>query len=92
MKKRRIDINDEPIVDWISEPVFEFKSEADALVMLQALGDELRTAREQERHCMRYLAAAIQQARSIENRPSKQAIINETGLARQTVFGILGED
>lgn len=89
-----VSINDDPLVDWTKEPVFNFATEVEALQMLEALGDELRAAREQERHCMRYMAAAVQAARQVTEdgqRVSKQAIIGSSGLARQTVYNLLGE-
>jgi hypothetical protein len=91
---RIVGLNDEPLVDWVSDPEFDFQTEIDALQMLQALGDELRSAREQVEHCMRYLTAAVKAAYAVrEDEPvSKQAIIRESGLARQTVYDILGED
>lgn len=90
-----VNLNDEPLINWLNEPVFEFPSEVDALEMLLALREELEAAREQVRHCMRYMSGAIQAARKVTEdgeRVSKQAIIGYSGLARQTVYNILGED
>jgi citrate lyase alpha subunit len=90
-----VGINDEPLVHWLHDPVFKFETEVDALRMLEILGDELKVAREQVRHTTRYLAAAVQAARQVtedDGKPvSKQAIIGASGLARQTVYNILGE-
>lgn len=84
-----VSLNDEELVHWLHDPIFEFETEVDALQMLEVLGDELRAAREQVRHCTRYIATAVQAARRIteDGKPvSKQAIIGATGLARQTVY------
>jgi hypothetical protein len=93
--KRTVRLDDDPLVDWVSEPVFEFETEVDALKMLQALSDELRSAREQVRHAMRYMGAAVQAARTVveDGKPvSKQAITRESGLSRRTVYAILGQE
>lgn len=89
-----VDINDDPLVDWTIDPRFEFGSEVDALEMLTALGEELRSAREHVRHCMRYVTAAVRAAGEVTEdgeKISKEAIINHAGVARQTVYNILGE-
>lgn len=81
-------------IDWTKEPVFEFETEIDALQVLQALGDDLRNAREQVRQTMRYIQAAASAARNGTRQDGKvkpQAIIGHTGLARQTVYDMLGE-
>lgn|SRR4051812_10284030 len=81
-------------VDWTKEPVFEFVSEIDALETLALLGDDLKAAREQARQIMRYMSAAVIAARTVEEGGKKttpQAIINHSGLARQTVYDMLGE-
>lgn len=88
-KPRLVNLNDDELVDWISEPVFNFPEEIDGLMMLQALGDELRQARKQVEHCMRYLTSAARAAHEAGATP--QAIINESGLARQTVYNMIGE-
>lgn len=95
MKPRVVDLNDEPLVDWVSEPVFQFETELDALAMIQRLGEELGSARKQVEHCMRYLTAAVRAASNpIEDgKPvSKQAIISHSGLARQTVYDMLADE
>lgn len=85
-----IDISTE--LDWTKEPVFEFATEVDALQALQFLGDDLRAAREQVSQIMRYMNAAVRAARTTaEGETQPQAIINHSGLARQTVYDILGE-
>jgi hypothetical protein len=90
-----VHLTDEPLVDWTKEPVFDFISEVEALEMIAAIGDELRDAREHARHCMRYMAAAVQAARQVTEDGKKinpQAIINHSGLARQTVYNLIGKD
>ncbi len=85
-----IDIETE--LDWTKEPVFEFATEIDALQTLTQLGDDLRSAREQVRQIMRYTGAAVRAARHTgEGETTPQAIINHSGLARQTVYTLLGE-
>jgi hypothetical protein len=79
-------------IDWTKEPVFEFATEINALMTLEALGHELESAREQVQHTMRYLRAAVRAARhNGEGETTTQAIIGQSGLARQTVYDILGE-
>lgn len=89
------DEDQDPLVNWTIDPVFEFKTEVEALMALQQLDEELRAAREQVRHCMRYMGKAVQAARRVEEdgqKVSKEAIIGHTSLARQTVYNLLGED
>lgn len=77
-------------VDWTKEPTFEFGTEVAGLMALQDLGEQLEAARQQVRHVMRYMTAAVIAARNNgEGETSKQAIIGHSGLARQTVFTIL---
>ncbi|MEV0306542.1 hypothetical protein [Nonomuraea fuscirosea] len=81
-------------IDWTKEPQFEFDTEVDALQTLQMLGEDLRSAREQVRQVMRYIQAAAVAARNGTQQDGKvkpQAIINHTGLARQTVYDMIGE-
>lgn len=81
-------------IDWTKEPVFDFETEVDALQALEALGDDLRNAREQARQIMRYIRAAATSARNGTRQDGKvqpQAIIGHTGLARQTIYDMLGE-
>lgn len=82
-------------IQWGKVPKFEFSTEVDALMTLQDLRAELETARRQEREAMRYMVAAIKAAGAVtevDGVPVKpQAIINHSGLARQTVYDILGE-
>lgn len=79
-------------LDWTKEPVFRFGTEVDGLMTLEELGHELRAAREQERHIMRFIKAAVLAARhNGEGDTQPQAIINHTGLARQTIYNMLGE-
>jgi hypothetical protein len=76
-------------VSWVSDPVFEFTTEIDALRTLQLLGDDLQAARREVENVLRYMAAAARAAHqgTHEDGPvSAQAIINETGTARQTVY------
>ncbi|MFB9926004.1 hypothetical protein ACFORO_12505 [Amycolatopsis halotolerans] len=94
LEPRIVHIDDEQLVDWVSDPVFDFKTEVDALRMLQALSENLRSAREQVKHSMRYLSAAVKAAGQFEEdgeRIRPQAIIRESGLARQTVYDLLNE-
>jgi hypothetical protein len=81
-------------VDWTKEPEFDFETEVDALQALEMLGDELRSAREQARQVMRYMAAAVKGAGAMDEgqRPTRQAIIGHSGLARQTVYDLLGKE
>ncbi|MDH2424757.1 hypothetical protein [Sphaerisporangium sp. TRM90804] len=81
-------------VIWNKDPEFDFVNEVDALETLVDLGDQLRASREQTRQIMRYMRAAVIAARNATDdgeRVSPQAIINHSGLARQTVYDILGE-
>lgn len=81
-------------VDWNKEPVFEFATEVDALETLMLLGDALEMDREQVRQTMRYLTAAVRAARQGSadgDKATPQAIINHSGLARQTVYNMLDE-
>ncbi len=81
-------------IDWTKEPVFNFDNEIDALETLSVLGDDLRAAREQVRQIMRYMDGAVRAARAVTEDGEKvrpQAIINHSGLARQTVYNMLGE-
>lgn len=76
-------------VNWLQQPVFEFDDEAQALMTLQALREDLEGAREQVRHTMRWMDAAVRAAKEVAN---PQSIIAESGLARQTVYNMLGKD
>lgn len=79
--------------DWTKEPVFQFETEVEALMTVQQLGEEIAATREQLKHLMRYMAAAARAARhNGEGDTQPQAIINHSGLARQTVYNMLGED
>lgn len=82
-------------IDWTNRnPRFDFATEVQALRTLQQLAHELEAARTQERHVMRYMAAAVRAARAVREggQPtSKEAIIGHSGLARKTVYRILGE-
>lgn len=95
MAERRIadwDINQEPLVDWTVDPRFHFATEAEALQAVSALGDELRIAREQVRHTMRYLSVAMQTAHhgcEDGTRVAKLALASASGVARQTVYDML---
>jgi len=79
-------------VDWTKDPEFDFATETDALQTLTWLGENLRLAREQVRQTMRYMTAAVQGAKAMDEaeRPTAQAIINHSRVARQTVYDILG--
>lgn len=82
-------------VDWTKEPDFSFPDEVTALTALGNLSEDLNAAREQVRHVMRYMTAAVKAARAVteDGEPvTKQAIIGHSGLARQTVYDILGDD
>lgn len=81
--------DDGSMVDWTREPEFEFADEVDALETLQELGDELQKAREHVRQITRYLHVAVVQAKA-QHDCSKEALIRESGLARQTVYTMLG--
>lgn len=77
-------------VDWVSQPVFQFDTEVGALMTLQDLGEQLEAARKQVEHVMRWMTAAVLAARhNGEGTTSKQAIIGNSRLARQTVYDIL---
>lgn len=80
-------------VDWTAEPEFAFAYEMDALETLEMLAEQLEAAREQQRQVMRYMTAAVKNADAMDEgeRPTRQAVINYSGLARQTVYGILGD-
>lgn len=80
-------------VDWTKEPEFNFAYEADALEAMEMLAEQLRAAREQERQVMRYMAAAVKGTKAMgeDERPTPQAIINHSRVARQTVYNMLGE-
>ncbi len=85
-------IDIETDLDWTKEPVFEFETEIDALETLQLLGEDLKAAREQVRQIMRYMHAAVNAAHhNGEGKTQPQAIINHSGLARQTVYTMLGD-
>ena len=80
-------------IPWGADPDFQFATEVDALSTLQLLRDELESAREQVRHTMRYLEAAAKAAHggTAEDGPvNPQAIINHSGVARQTVYNWIG--
>jgi hypothetical protein len=94
LEPRIVHIDDDTLVDWTINPIFDFKTEVDALQMLQALGDELESTRKHLEHCMRYMKVAVRAARAIEEGgklTSITAIANESGLTRQTVYTILEE-
>jgi hypothetical protein len=78
-------------VDWTKEPVFDFAREVDALQTLTWLSEDLKAAREQERQVTRYMKAAVRGADAMGEgeRPTRQAIINHSGMARQTVYDTL---
>ncbi|UUV34394.1 hypothetical protein NQK81_13365 [Amycolatopsis roodepoortensis] len=95
MEKRVVRLGDDPLVDWVSDPVFEFDSEVEAMQMLDAIACELSEARAQAHHAMRFLKAAIRAAGEFEedgHRISASAIIDFSGLARQTVYAALPAD
>jgi len=73
-------------VNWLVEPVFVFSDEVPALETLEFLGEDLKAAREQVEAIMRYMRAAVKAAGAVS---SRQAIINHSGLARQTVYDVL---
>ena len=80
-------------VNWTLEPNFDFETEVDALVALEDLGDQLRVAREQVRVTMQYLTAAVIAAGEVREEDGKisfQAIVNSSGVARQTIADMLG--
>jgi hypothetical protein len=80
-------------IRWNEDPAFRFDTEVDALMTLQDLGQHLKAAREQVRQVMRYMTAAVQAARTVEedgDLVSKEAIIGHSGLSRRTVYAILG--
>jgi len=79
-------------IDWtVKKPEFAFDSEVQALMTLQNLGEDLKNARRQLQHVMRYMRAAVLAAREPmeDGKPvSKEAIIGHTGMARKTVYAI----
>jgi hypothetical protein len=83
-------------IDWTNaNPTYTFESEVDALETLQALANELESARQQVHHTMRYMRAAVlaSQGTDGDDLPvSKQAVIAASGLSRRTVYGILGDE
>jgi hypothetical protein len=80
-------------VTWNHEPGFEFTTEVDALQTVEVLGDQLRAAREQVRQIMRWIEVAVPAAHhNGEGETQPQAIINHSGLARQTVYDILKKE
>lgn len=81
---------DGSMVDWTHEPAFDFVDEVDALETVAELGEELRSAREQVRQITRYLNAAVTSARQ-QTGANPTALINHSGLARQTVYTMLGD-
>ncbi|MFI6308495.1 hypothetical protein ACIBCH_41935 [Amycolatopsis thailandensis] len=92
MAKRVVQLGDDPLIDWVSEPVFEFESEVDALTMLDRLAEELDNARKQAEHTMRFLKAAVRSAGELREdggKISAKALIDHSRLARQTVYDIL---
>lgn len=77
-------------VTWNHEPVFEFATEVDALQTVEVLGKQLEATREQVNQIIRWLKAAVPAAHhNGEGKTQPQAIINHTGLARQTVYDML---
>lgn len=77
---------------WNQAPNFVFDTEVDALIALDDLGDQLRAAREQVDQTMRYLRAAVRAADEVveDDGPiAFQALVNHSGLARQTVKDML---
>lgn len=80
--------SDGSFVDWTKPAEFEFVDEVDALNALQELGADLVAARKQVEHVTRYLKAACVAAYAQAD-VSPQAIIRESGLARQTVYDVL---
>lgn len=94
MRRKLVTLNDDPIVDGTREPTFRFHTEVDALEMVERLDEELRIAREQEHHTLRYLAAAVRAAGQFREDGKKirpQAIINHSRVARRTIYKWLGE-
>lgn len=90
-KPTRDDLID-PGPRWDADPAFDFENEVDALMTLETLGYGLASARRQVEEYMRYMTAAILAARQVteDGTPvSAQAIINHSGLARQTVYNII---
>jgi hypothetical protein len=81
-------------IDWTEEPDFKFLTEVDALQTLEMLGADVRAARKQIEHLMRFIRAAAVSARNgtvQDGEVSPQAIIGHTGLARQTIYNMIGE-
>lgn len=89
-RSRRFDEGLGSMVNWAEPAEFNFTDEVDALETLQELGDELRQAREHVRQVTRYLQAAAIAARD-QAEATPTAIINHSGLARQTVYTMLGD-
>lgn len=81
---------DGSMIEWTKPAEFDFANEVDGLTTLQELGDELRQIREHEKHVMRYLTAAAQAVR-LQHQTQPQAIIRESGVARQTIYNMLAE-
>jgi hypothetical protein len=71
---------------------FECWTGETALGDLQECGAELARARARTRQVMRWTREAVLATRNLpgEERPTKEAIIRVTGLARQTIYDILG--
>lgn len=80
-------------IQWGKTPDFKFDTEVDALMTLQDLSVELEAARRQVREVMRYMVAAVKAAGEVRDEAGwarPQAIVSHSGLARQTVYDILG--
>lgn len=75
-------------VVWGQPATFEFADEIDALKTIDQLGDELRSARRQVEEITRYLKQAIADGHR-QVGVSPQALINTSGLARQTVYDVI---
>lgn len=75
---------------WNVEPFFDFQDEVAALQVVDLLGEQVRDLRRQIAHTMRYLKLAANAAIEQEV-TSKNAIVTNSGLARQTVYNLFDE-
>ncbi len=73
------------VARWDTEPEFIFADQVDAMQVLDLLGEQVRDLRRQVAHTLRYVKLAARAANSADLM-SKNHIISETGLARQTIL------
>lgn len=79
------------VASWDTEPEFLFADQIDAMQVLDLLGEQVRGLRRQVAHTLRYVKLAARAAHGADLM-SKNHIVSETGLAKQTILDMFKDD